>query len=264
MKIAVLSDTHGLLRPEVLRLIGESDAVIHGGDINSQKIIDEMKAAAKPGTPFYIVRGNNDKEWAEYLPHHLEFTLAGIRFYVVHNKKELPEDLGDRQIIIFGHSHKYLEEERDSRLWLNPGSCGRRRFNQDITMAVLEIREDEETCTESGDETPVWSVERIDIPHEKGAGRPADRSADRPGERQESSSGKSEEDRDVRIPDGDLLGVITKILRRMDKGQQVGKIAADMGLDQKFVEQVCRIRVTHPGVTAHGILDKMEVNRTGR
>ena len=267
MKIAVLSDTHGLLRPEVLRLIGESDAVIHGGDINSQKIIDEMKAAAKPGTPFYIVRGNNDKEWAEYLPHHLEFTLAGIRFYVVHNKKELPEDLGDRQIIVFGHSHKYLEEERDSRLWLNPGSCGRRRFNQDITMAVLEIREDEETCTESGDETPVWSVERIDIPHEKGAGRPAARSADpavRLGEYQGASSGKREEDREVRIPDGDLPGVITKILRRMDKGQQVEKIAKDMGLDRKFVEQVCRIRVTHPGVTAHGILDKMEVNRTGR
>ena len=74
MKIAVLSDTHGLLRPEVLRIIAECSAVIHGGDINSQRIIDEMKAAAKPDVPFYIVRGNNDKEWAEYLPHHLEFT----------------------------------------------------------------------------------------------------------------------------------------------------------------------------------------------
>ena len=65
MKIAVLSDTHGLLRPEVKKIISECDAVLHAGDINSQKIIDEMKAAAKPETPFYIVRGNNDKEWAK-------------------------------------------------------------------------------------------------------------------------------------------------------------------------------------------------------
>lgn len=80
MKIAVLSDTHGLLRPEVLRIIAECSAVIHAGDINSQRIIDEMKAAAKPDVPFYIVRGQQRKEWAEYLPHHLEFTLAGDEF----------------------------------------------------------------------------------------------------------------------------------------------------------------------------------------
>ena len=71
MKIAVLSDTHGLLRPEAAELILKCDAVIHAGDINSQKIIDEMKAAAKENAPIYIVRGNNDKEWAEHLPHHL-------------------------------------------------------------------------------------------------------------------------------------------------------------------------------------------------
>ena len=62
MKIAVLSDTHGLLRPEVLRNISECSAVIHAGDINSQKVIDEMKEALKPGAPFYIVRGNRGRE----------------------------------------------------------------------------------------------------------------------------------------------------------------------------------------------------------
>ena len=65
MKIAVLSDTRGLHRPEVIKVIGECDAVLHAGDINSQKIIDEMKAAAKEDAPIYIVRGNNDKEWAD-------------------------------------------------------------------------------------------------------------------------------------------------------------------------------------------------------
>ena len=158
MKIAVLSDTHGLLRPEVKQMISECDAVFHAGDINSQKIIDEMKTAAKPKAPFYIVRGNNDKEWAEKLPHYEEFTLAGVNFYMVHNKKDIPADPGDRQIVIFGHSHKYLEEIRDGRMWLNPGSCGKRRFNQDITMAVLVI------------EDGTWSVERIDIPHEVPSG----------------------------------------------------------------------------------------------
>lgn len=227
MKIAVLSDTHGLLRPEAAKVISECDAVIHGGDINSQKIIDEMKAAAKEDAPIYIVRGNNDKGWAEHLPHHLEFTLAGMNFYVIHNKKELPADLGDRQIIIFGHSHRCFEEKKDGRLWLNPGSCGKRRFDQDITLAILRIEGD--AC----------SVERIDIEHEASW-------------------------RKVSVRDGDLFPAIRGILKRMEKGQQVEQIAADMKLDQEFVEQICRIKVTHPGVTAHGILDKVEVNRTGR
>ena len=227
MKIAVLSDTHGLLRPEAAELILKCDAVIHAGDINSQKIIDEMKAAAKENAPIYIVRGNNDKEWAEHLPHHLEFTLAGMNFYVIHNKKELPSDLGDRQIIIFGHSHRYSEEKKDGRLWLNPGSCGKRRFDQDITLAVLRI------------EGKTFSVERIDIEHETSR-------------------------RKAPAREGDLLPAIRGILKRMDKGRQVEQIASDMKLDQEFVEQICRIKVTHPGVTAHGILDKVEVNRTGR
>ena len=182
MKIAVLSDTHGLLRPEAAKVISECDAVIHGGDINSQKIIDEMKAAAKEDAPIYIVRGNNDKGWAEHLPHHLEFTLAGMNFYVIHNKKELPADLGDRQIIIFGHSHRYFEEKKDGRLWLNPGSCGKRRFDQDITLAILRIEGD--AC----------SVERIDIEHEASW-------------------------RKVSVRDGDLFPAIRRILKRMEKGQ---------------------------------------------
>lgn len=163
MKIAVLSDTHGLLRPEVKNIISECDAVLHAGDINSRKIIEEMMTAAKPEIPFYIVRGNNDKEWAEDLPHYEKFTLEEVNFYMVHNKKDIPNDLGDRQIIVFGHSHKYFEEFRDGRLWLNPGSCGKRRFNQEITMAVLNI------------ENGAWSVERIDIPHEAPEGKKQNR-----------------------------------------------------------------------------------------
>ena len=113
MKLAVLSDTHGLLRPEVKKIISECDAVLHAGDIASQKIIDEIEKAKRADAPLYIVRGNNDKEWAEHLPHHLAFSLGGANLFLVHNKKDVPEELGDRQIVIYGHSHKYAEEWKD-------------------------------------------------------------------------------------------------------------------------------------------------------
>ena len=91
MRIAVLSDTHGLLRPEVMEIVNTCDAVLHGGDINTQRIVDELSK----DKPLYIVRGNNDKEWAEQIPVSLWFELDGITFYMVHNKKEIPRNLTD-------------------------------------------------------------------------------------------------------------------------------------------------------------------------
>ena len=83
MKLAILSDTHGLLRPEVTDYLKIADVILHGGDINKQSIVDELRKYA----PVYIVRGNNDKEWAEDIPHDLTFTLDGVTFYMVHNRK---------------------------------------------------------------------------------------------------------------------------------------------------------------------------------
>ncbi len=245
MKIAVISDTHGLLRPEVRRILSDCGAVIHAGDLNTPEIVDEMKAAAGPDVPFYIVRGNCDREQAEEFPGHLEFTLAEMRFYVVHNPNDLPKDLGDRQIIVFGHSHRYLEEIRDGRLWLNPGSCGKRRFRLDLTMAVLTI------------EDGSWSVERVEIADKDRSARAGVRASVR-------EEGDPESGRGCLPSEKDLLPVIVQIMRRMDKGQDVKRIAGDLKIDAEFTEQICRIRVTHPGVTAQGILNKLEVNRTGR
>ena len=153
MKIGIISDTHGLLRPEVASHLSGCDAILHGGDINRQDIIDELNAIA----PTYVVRGNNDKEWAEHLPHFLEVELAGLHFYMTHKKKDLPDDLSPYDIAVIGHSHKYADTWVDyaphRTLILNPGSCGPRRFNQDITMAVLTVDKDG------------WIVKRIDIPH---------------------------------------------------------------------------------------------------
>ena len=135
IKIGVLSDTHGLLRPAVLEVLRSCDCILHGGDGNKPEILDTLPASA----PLYVVRGNNDREWAEGLPQSLTVTLGGIPFFMVHNKKDVPADLGDARVVVFGHSHKYLEQQRDGRLWLNPGSCGRRRFDQEITMAVVTV-----------------------------------------------------------------------------------------------------------------------------
>lgn len=150
MKLAILSDTHGLLRPEVLDRLKSVDAILHGGDINRRDIVDQLRQYA----PLYVVRGNNDKEWAEAIPHDLTVTLGGVTFCVVHNRKEVPADLSEVDAVVFGHSHKYAEEERDGRLWLNPGSCGPRRFRQEITLMMAEA------------EDGTLRVEKITIPHE--------------------------------------------------------------------------------------------------
>lgn len=150
MKLAILSDTHGLLRPQVVEYLKTADAVLHGGDINKPSIVEELEQYG----PLYIVRGNNDKGWAEAIPHDLTATLGGVTFYMVHNKKDVPAELTGVDVVIYGHSHKYAQEEKKGVLWLNPGSCGPRRFHQEITMAMLEI--------ENGE----VRVEKIEIPHE--------------------------------------------------------------------------------------------------
>lgn len=145
----ILSDTHGLLRPEVVEYLKTADAILHAGDINRQETVDQLRQYA----PLYIVRGNNDKEWAEHIPYHLTVTLGGVSFYMVHNKKEVPADLSGIDAVVFGHSHKYFQEEKDGLLWLNPGSCGPRRFHQEITMMMAEA------------ENGTLRVEKVTIPH---------------------------------------------------------------------------------------------------
>lgn len=139
MKIGILSDTHGLLRPEIVEVLRTCDAIIHGGDINKKSIMEQLKEMA----PLYIVRGNNDKEWAEGMAEQLDFWLAGVHFFLIHSKKEIPQPVPEADVIVFGHSHKYFQEMKDGRLWLNPGSCGPGRFGLAVTMAVMTVTEGE-------------------------------------------------------------------------------------------------------------------------
>lgn len=149
MKVAVISDTHGLLRPEVLEKIMDCELILHGGDINRQDIIDSLKQIA----PLIVVRGNNDKEWAEAVPLFESFSICGVHVYMTHKKKDLPEDLSSYDLIITGHTHKYEYKTMGNQVFLNPGSCGPRKTTQPITMAVLYVEEDG------------FTVEKIDIPH---------------------------------------------------------------------------------------------------
>ena len=221
-RIAVLSDTHGLLRSGITNVIKNCEVILHGGDINSRKVLDELKTFA----PLYVVRGNNDREWAEALPQELEITLFGLHIYMVHNKKHRKADLCGMDVFIYGHSHKYEEKMEEGILYLNPGSCGPRRFRQPVTMAVLEVNE----------ETGAWRVERVDVAQE------------------------SEQKAITGVTEKNIKDVVETIIREMRAGRKIDVIAARLGVDRAFTEQVCRIYVTHPGVDAQGIIDKMEVN----
>ena len=147
-KIGIISDTHGLLRPEILEILKDCDCIIHAGDVNKPEILDTLRMMGS----IYVVRGNNDKDWAENLRTSLSFTIAGVKFFMVHNKKDVAWDLKDTQIVIFGHTHTYFEKMIDDRLWLNPGSCGRSRFGQEPTMAVLSV------------DNKSWKIEKINLP----------------------------------------------------------------------------------------------------
>ena len=93
MKVGVISDTHGLLRQEVLEILRSCDCILHAGDINNQGILEELGRIA----PAYVVRGNNDKEWAEHLPHDLTVQLEGLKIFMVQQKGNPKHASGCRQ-----------------------------------------------------------------------------------------------------------------------------------------------------------------------
>jgi hypothetical protein len=135
-KIAVISDTHSLLRPEIKERLMECELILHAGDISSQETADEIMECGKT----YFVRGNADKDqWAEEIPATRELNLYGLQIYMIHNRKLIEEDISEIDIVIYGHSHKYLQTDKEGVCFFNPGSCGPRRFHQEITMAILMV-----------------------------------------------------------------------------------------------------------------------------
>lgn len=135
MNIGVISDTHGLLRPEALDALRGSDHILHAGDIGDPEILSALKAIA----PLTAVRGNNDDgAWAEGIAERELLALDGVRIRVLHDLKEL-EDASGCDVVVAGHSHKPLIEWRGEVLYLNPGSAGPRRFSLPVCVAQLVI-----------------------------------------------------------------------------------------------------------------------------
>jgi len=221
MRVGILSDTHDLLRDEVIHALQGCDCILHGGDISNQGILDRLEQIA----PVKVVRGNNDKEWAEHLPLFLDFELGGLRIYMTHKKKDLPKDLSAYDLVICGHTHQYASVWQENgggkrTLLFNPGSCGPRRFIQLITLAMLTIDPDG------------WVVKQISIPH---------------GAREKAP----------RVDPDNLYAQIEIVMRDTEKGLSVDSIAKKHRMDPALVEQIVRLYVTHPGVTADGIMTKM-------
>ena len=216
MKIGVLSDTHDLLRPEVIAALQGCETILHAGDISTPGVLAGLSQIA----PVKAVRGNNEKGGTETLPPFLDFELAGFRVFMTHKKKDVPKDVSAYDLVICGHSHQYAEARAGHTLLLNPGSCGPRRFHQPITLAIL-------TADGGG-----LSVRRIDIPHTPKEAAP-------------------------KIDPGNVKAQIELVIRETQKGRGPVEIAQRSGLDPALTEQIAHLYVTHPGVTADGIMTKM-------
>lgn len=144
--IGLISDTHGLLRPEAVRALAGVRYIIHAGDIGGPEILEDLRRIA----PVHAVRGNNDKgAWASEVPLYLELELEGVSIHVLHDVKEIellrthrplidPRAAGF-SVVVSGHSHKPSVTERDGVQFVNPGSAGPRRFRLPVTIASLDV-----------------------------------------------------------------------------------------------------------------------------
>ncbi len=258
-RIAVISDTHGLLRPEVLEKLKASEAILHVGDFDKPDILEKLKEIC----PVWAVRGNVDKEWADgCLPEELETALFGFRFYITHNRKHIRNDLSGIDVVVYGHSHKYEERRENDILYLNPGSCGPKRFRLPVTMAVLTLYPEEHRIV----------AERIDcVPAAASSGRSEGGSAAASGQRRSRCGSVSEEGRsdsaaahgqceDEQRPeqDVDMHKLVRAVIKDVRAGRTVAGIAARHHVKEELAEEICRYYVTHPGVDVDGILDRME------
>jgi hypothetical protein len=150
IKIGLISDTHGLMRPEALRALGGSELIIHSGDVGSPEIIGALKAIA----PVVAIRGNVDVEpWAAEMPETEVVETDAATLYVLHDVHalDLKPAAAGFDVVVSGHSHKPVRTERDGVLYINPGSAGPRRFNLPVTVARLDLSQ-----------TP-WEVEFVDL-----------------------------------------------------------------------------------------------------
>ena len=138
LRIGLISDTHGLLRPEAVSFLRGSNFIVHAGDVGDPKVIETLESLA----PVTVVRGNNDKgPWADAIAETNVLEANDVFIYVLHDIADLdlnPSAAGFR-VVVFGHSHRPSSETRDGVLYVNPGSAGPRRFRLPICVGELQI-----------------------------------------------------------------------------------------------------------------------------
>lgn len=139
--VGVISDTHGLLRPEVIKRLHGVSRIFHAGDIGEPEILDELRAIA----PVTAVCGNWDRHlWRDKLPLHEAIQVGEHLVYLTHIREEIDLDPEAARIsmVIYGHTHSPLIEQRGDVTWFNPGSVGPRRFSLPISMGLLHLETD--------------------------------------------------------------------------------------------------------------------------
>ena len=137
-RVGVISDTHGLMRPEALAALKGSELIIHAGDIGKVEVLDSLNRIA----PVLAIRGNNDREaWAKGVADVLNLQVNGVKFQVIHNVNEIGDDPAACKIsvVISGHSHRPGVVKRDEILFVNPGSAGPRRFKLPVSLARIRL-----------------------------------------------------------------------------------------------------------------------------
>jgi len=137
MRVGVVADTHGLLRPRVVELLAGCDRILHAGDVGGADVLTRLREIA----PVDAVRGNVDTgPDAEALPFAVEGDLDGVPFRMVHRREDADlRDIKRLRLLVFGHSHRPEMEWRGGCLLLNPGACGQRRFTLPLTIAILTV-----------------------------------------------------------------------------------------------------------------------------
>lgn len=227
-RVAVISDTHGLLRHEVVEQIKSCEVILHAGDIDHPEILAQLGNIK----PIYAVRGNADGDWAGELPVELEMELFGFQIYMIHNRKQIQKDdarFGASEsfdIVISGHSHKYHEERTGKTLYLNPGSCGRRRFRLPLTMVILLLYPEEHRI----------ETQKIDFTQAVPA----------------PSEGT------VNLSEKDMYRLVKAVMKEVNAGRTIADIAARHHVNEELTGQICRMYVTHSGVDVDGIIDRLE------
>ena len=140
LKVGVISDTHGVVRPEAMKALRGVDVIVHAGDVGGSHVLNELGELA----PVLAVRGNVDLEpWARGLPDRRRLDLGGAPVLLLHDRAAVGPDPAGKgiRVVVFGHSHRPLAEQQGSVLWFNPGSAGPRRFQLPVSLGLLEIED---------------------------------------------------------------------------------------------------------------------------